>query len=77
MSANLLGELATVLPPEALVTDADVLEAHRRDQSSWATAGLARVLVRPASTREVQAVLHLAINSAFDPLGILNPGKLL
>ncbi|HEX8441981.1 FAD-binding oxidoreductase, partial [Archangium sp.] len=60
MSLNLLHELAAVLPPEALVTDPDVLEAHRRDQAGWALAGTPRVLVRPASTAEVQAVLRVA-----------------
>ncbi len=53
-------ELAAVLPPEALVIDPDVLEAHRRDQAGWAVAGIPRVLVRPASTAEVQAVLRVA-----------------
>jgi len=53
-------ELAAVLPPEALVTDADVLEAHRHDQAGWAPAGTPRVLVRPGSTAEVQAVLRVA-----------------
>jgi glycolate oxidase len=60
MGANLLDDLAGVLPPEGLVTDPDVLEAHRRDQASWAAAGTARVLVRPGSTSEVQAVLRVA-----------------
>ncbi|HVG59446.1 MAG TPA: FAD-linked oxidase C-terminal domain-containing protein [Hyalangium sp.] len=60
MSANLLDDLAGVLPPEGIVTDPDVLEAHRRDQASWTTAGTARVLVRPGSTPEIQAVLRIA-----------------
>ncbi|WP_257457011.1 FAD-binding oxidoreductase [Archangium lipolyticum] len=60
MSVNLIRELASVLPPEALVTDPDVLEAHRRDQAGWAEAGVPGVLVRPASTAEVQAVLRVA-----------------
>jgi glycolate oxidase len=60
MGANLLEDLAGVLPPEGLVTDPDVLEAHRRDQASWAAAGTAHVLVRPGSTSEVQAVLRIA-----------------
>ncbi|WP_163997527.1 FAD-binding oxidoreductase [Pyxidicoccus caerfyrddinensis] len=59
-TADLLRELAAVLPQESLVTDADVLEAHRRDQAEWAPAGTPRVLVRPASTAEVQAVLRVA-----------------
>lgn len=53
-------ELTAVLPPEAVVTDADVLEAHRRDQAEWAPAGMPGVLVRPASTSEVQSVLRVA-----------------
>ncbi|WNG35138.1 FAD-binding protein [Archangium violaceum] len=60
MSVDLLRELAAVLPPDALVTDSDVLESHRRDQAGWAPAGTPRVLVRPASTAEVQAVLRVA-----------------
>jgi glycolate oxidase len=60
MSTDLLRELAAVLPPEALVTDPDVLEAHRHDQAGWAPAGSPRVLVRPGSTAEVQAVLRVA-----------------
>jgi glycolate oxidase len=58
--ADLLHELAAVLPAESLVTDADVLEAHRRDQAEWAPAGVPRVLVRPGSTAEVQATLRVA-----------------
>jgi glycolate oxidase len=60
MSVNLIRELSAVLPPEGLVTDSDVLEAHRHDQAGWAAAGVPRVLVRPSSTAEVQAVLRVA-----------------
>jgi glycolate oxidase len=60
MSVDLLRELAAVLPPEALVTDPDVLESHRRDQAGWAQSGSPRVLVRPGSTAEVRAVLRVA-----------------
>ncbi len=60
MSVDLLRELSAVLPPEGLVTDSDVLEAHRRDQAGWAPAGIPRALVRPASTAEVRAVMRLA-----------------
>jgi len=60
MSVDWLNQLAAVLPPEGLVTDSDVLEAHRRDQAGWAEAGVARALVRPASTAEVQVVLRVA-----------------
>ncbi|MDY7226683.1 FAD-binding oxidoreductase [Hyalangium rubrum] len=60
MRANLLGDLAEVLPPEGLITDADVLEAHRRDQATWTSAGVPHVLARPSSTSEVQGVLRVA-----------------
>jgi glycolate oxidase len=60
MSVNLIRELSAVLPPEGLVTDSDVLEAHRHDQAGWAAAGVPGVLVRPSSTAEVQAVLRVA-----------------
>ncbi|TQF15859.1 FAD-binding protein [Myxococcus llanfairpwllgwyngyllgogerychwyrndrobwllllantysiliogogogochensis] len=56
----LLRELAAVLPAEALVTDADVLDAHRRDQAEWAPAGLPQVLVRATCTEDVRAVLRIA-----------------
>ncbi|WP_426751533.1 FAD-binding oxidoreductase [Myxococcus sp. Y35] len=57
---TLLRELTAELPPEVVVTDADVLEAHRWDQAEWAPAGTPGVLVRPASTAQVQAVLRIA-----------------
>ncbi|WP_342377595.1 FAD-binding protein [Myxococcus stipitatus] len=60
MNTALLRELAAVLPPEALVTDADVLEAHRRDQAEWAPSGRPAVLVRATCTDDVRAVLRLA-----------------
>ena len=52
--------LAAVLPAEHVVTDPDVLQAHRHDQADWAPSGVPRVLVRPGSTAEVQAVLRVA-----------------
>jgi glycolate oxidase len=53
-------DLAARLPPGAVVTDHDVLQAYRRDQASWAGAGTPAALVRPASTAEVQTVLRFA-----------------
>ncbi|RJS20753.1 FAD-binding oxidoreductase [Corallococcus sp. H22C18031201] len=57
---DLVRELAAVLPADGWVTDSDVLEAHRRDQAEWAPSGQPRVLVRPRTTEEVQAVLRVA-----------------
>ena len=60
MTVDVERALAEVLPAEAVITDPDVLAAHRRDQAEWAPSGMPRVLVRPASTSEVQAVLRVA-----------------
>jgi len=62
MSATeaVLRELAAVLPEGALVTDGDVLEAHRRDQAEWAASGRPLALVRATSTEDVRAVLRIA-----------------
>lgn len=60
MTAVLLRELAAVLPAEALVTDVDVLEAHRRDQAEWAPSGQPGVLVRATCTDDVRAVMRVA-----------------
>ncbi|AGC49359.1 FAD linked oxidase [Myxococcus stipitatus DSM 14675] len=60
MNTALLRELAAVLPSEALITDADVLEAHRRDQAEWAPSGQPLVLVRATCTDDVRAVLRVA-----------------
>ncbi|MBZ4333505.1 FAD-binding oxidoreductase [Corallococcus sp. AS-1-12] len=60
MTVDVERALAEVLPAEAVVTDPDVLAAHRRDQAEWAPSGMPRVLVRPGSTSEVQAVLRVA-----------------
>ncbi|RKH60907.1 FAD-binding oxidoreductase [Corallococcus llansteffanensis] len=60
MTVDVVRALSEVLPAESLVTDLDVLEAHRHDQAEWAPSGMPRVLVRPASTVEVQAMLRVA-----------------
>ncbi|RKH37534.1 FAD-binding oxidoreductase [Corallococcus sicarius] len=60
MTVDVVRALSEVLPAESLVTDRDVLDAHRHDQAEWAPSGMPRVLVRPASTEEVQAVLRVA-----------------
>ena len=44
----------------SVVTDSDVLEAHRQDAATFCTAGVPLVLVRPESTAEVQEVVRAA-----------------
>ncbi len=58
MSDSFVAALADVV--DDLVTDADVLDAHRHDHAKFCPAGKPAVLVRPRSTAEVSAVLRLA-----------------
>ena len=53
-------ELAAALPPGACITDPDVLESVRRDHAGLTEAGMPAVLVRPANTAEVQAIVRVA-----------------
>ena len=46
--------------PGRVVTDAEILEAHRHDHAGLTDAGVAAALVRARSTREVQAVMRVA-----------------
>ncbi|WP_212915146.1 FAD-linked oxidase C-terminal domain-containing protein [Streptomyces sp. TS71-3] len=55
-----LAELAAHLPDGALVTDPDVLEAHRGDRAPFCPSGTPAALVRARSTDEVSLVLRTA-----------------
>ncbi|MFI6348645.1 FAD-binding oxidoreductase [Streptomyces sp. NPDC050560] len=55
-----LAELAGLLPEGALVTDPDVLEAHRGDRAHFSTPGVPAALVRARGTEDVSAVLRVA-----------------
>ncbi|MGC4937412.1 FAD-binding oxidoreductase [Kribbella sp. DT2] len=55
---KLLDRLRSVVG--SVVVDPDVLEAHRQDSATFCTAGAPLVLVRPASTAEVQEVVRAA-----------------
>ncbi|MGX4694808.1 FAD-binding oxidoreductase [Streptomyces sp. JNUCC 63] len=52
--------LATGLGPGQLVTDADVLAAHRTDSASFCASGTPLALVRPRRTKDVAHVLTVA-----------------
>jgi glycolate oxidase len=56
---NALAELVSLLG-ESVVVDADIVAGYRRDQASWAEAGVPLALVRPASTEQVQALARWA-----------------
>jgi glycolate oxidase len=45
---------------DAISTDPDILEGYRRDTASWAPAGMPRVLARPSTTEQVQALARWA-----------------
>lgn len=55
-----LAALRRILPDDACITDVDVLEGVRRDHAGLTEAGHAAVLVRPASTEQVQRVVRVA-----------------
>ncbi|GAA1549760.1 FAD-linked oxidase C-terminal domain-containing protein [Kribbella hippodromi] len=60
MSDPLVARLRSDLGDGAVVDDPDVLDSHRNDHATFCTAGVPRVLVRPAATSEVQAVMRAA-----------------
>lgn len=49
-----------MLPREQVITDADIIETHRRDRAEWAPAGAPSVVVRARSTADVVAVMTVA-----------------
>ena len=57
---SLIDDLRARLPDDAIVTDPDVLEAHRHDQAGLVGAGRPLVAVFPDSTEQVQAVVRAA-----------------
>ncbi|MDX2972528.1 FAD-binding oxidoreductase [Kribbella solani] len=60
MSGPLVTRLRSDLGDGAVVDDPDVLDSHRNDHATFCMAGVPRVLVRPAATSEVQAVMRVA-----------------
>lgn len=57
---SLLEALRARLPADAIVTDPDVVEAHRYDQAGLVRAGRPLAAVFPDSTEQVQAVVRAA-----------------
>ena len=56
----MIDELLAVLPPEAVVTDPDLLRLHARDEADLCAAGSPAVVTRPRTTEQVQAILRIA-----------------
>ncbi len=57
---GIVEDLQARLGPQSVVTDRDILEAHRHDQAGFCPAGQPALLVRPASTAEVRQVVLAA-----------------
>jgi glycolate oxidase len=60
MTDELVARLGRVLAADQVRTDPDFLRGHRHDRSGWEPDGLPSVVVFPATTAEVQAVLRIA-----------------
>ncbi|MHB8464333.1 MAG: FAD-binding oxidoreductase [Acidimicrobiales bacterium] len=58
--ADVLADLRGALSDGALVTDADVIDAYRRDRADMVTAGMPIALVRAAGAADVQATMRIA-----------------
>lgn len=57
---DIVTTLRDLLPDDAVVTDPDVLEGHRRDEAGLVPAGTPLAAVFPSGTAEVRAVLRAA-----------------
>jgi glycolate oxidase len=57
---NVLDALRAVLPPDALVTDPDVIEPYRYDRAMTVRPGRPIAVVRARSVAEVQATMRIA-----------------
>ncbi len=60
MRDDVVAALAEGLPAEAILTDPDVTASYARDMAGFSDAGLPAVVVRPATTEEVQHVMRTA-----------------
>jgi glycolate oxidase len=57
---TVLRDLASAVPPEALLSDPVITEAYRYDEARFCPAGVPLAVVRPTTTTEVSAVLRVA-----------------
>jgi glycolate oxidase len=60
MREDVRAELAAGLPPEAIVTDPDVVASYARDMAGFSEAGTADTVVRPTCVEQVQHVMRTA-----------------
>ena len=58
--ADLVADLAGALSDGALVTDADIVDAYRRDRADMVVPGTPVAVVRAASAADVQATMRVA-----------------
>jgi glycolate oxidase len=55
-----LADLIAILPPGAVVTDPDAMDAYRRDRANDPTAGVPLAVVRATRTEDVQETVRFA-----------------
>ena len=55
-----LADLIAILPPGAVITDPDAMDAYRRDRANDPTAGVPLAVVRATRTEDVQATVRFA-----------------
>lgn len=60
MTADVLTALSGAVPPEALTTNPDSMDAYRWDRANDPNAGMPLAVVRPETTEQVQAVVKIA-----------------
>ncbi|TDC79807.1 FAD-binding protein [Micromonospora sp. KC606] len=60
LGSSLVDDLRAALGDDSVLTDPDLLRAHRRDEADLCAAGTPLVVVRPRSTEEVVAVVRAA-----------------
>ncbi|MQA01698.1 MAG: FAD-binding protein [Streptosporangiales bacterium] len=54
--------LLTVVPPDRVVTDPDLLRSYEHDEAEWAPHGAPLAVVRPTNTAEVQATVRYCVD---------------
>lgn len=59
-TGNLVDRLLSGLPPEAVLTDTDVMTSYANDMASFCEAGVPAVVVLPRTVEQVQHVMRVA-----------------
>ena len=63
-ASELIARTAELVPTERFVTDPDVMATYQHDEAEWAPSFVPVAVVRPRTSREVQAVVRRCIEMA-------------